>query len=85
MTPYDWFFGRYEKPSIDQFEDETRVENLQNQRFEIMSAQQFESQRGVSVDAAAVYSPLSPVYGKGLGDYLFNDGFYEWTEEEISQ
>ena len=85
MTPYDWFFGRYEKPSIDQFEDETRVENLENQRFEIMSAQQFENERGISAEADAVYSPLSPVYGKGLGEYLFNDGFYEWTEEEISQ
>ncbi|MBO5255579.1 MAG: tetratricopeptide repeat protein [Opitutales bacterium] len=31
MTPYDWFFGRYEKPSIDQFEDETKTRNLENE------------------------------------------------------
>ncbi len=84
MTPYDWFFGRYEKPSIDQFEDETQILKLQNQQFASMSAEAFiEAGGGVAVDAE--YKPLTPVYGEGLGDYLFNDGFYEWTEEELSE
>lgn len=83
MTPYDWFFGRYEKPSIDQFEFESKTRNMQNEEFAIMSAEQFiENQEAFD---AAVYEPLAPKFGGALGDYLFDDGFYEWTEEELSE
>ena len=84
MTPYDWIFGRYEKPTIDQFEDESRVLNLQNEQFDIMSVEDF-----IAAGGGIIYNPeykaLTPLYGEGLGDYLFNDGFYEWTEEELSE
>lgn len=81
MTPYDWFFGRYEKPSIDQFEDESKVRLLNNEAFDAMSAEAFiESGGGFGTD---VYKPLTPVYGEGLGDYLFDDGFFEWAEQEL--
>ncbi len=33
MTPVDWFFGRYEKPTIEAFEQETRVESLHTDVF----------------------------------------------------
>ena len=23
------------------------------------------------------------MYGDGLGDYLFDDGFYQWTQSQI--
>ena len=81
MTPYDWFFGRYEKPSIDQFQDESKVRLLNNEAFDAMSAEAFiESGGGFGAD---VYKPLTPVYGEGLGDYLFEDGFFEWAEQEL--
>ena len=84
MTPYDWFFGRYEKPSIDQFEDETKVRSLDNAEFAAMSAEAFMESVGGSF-GTDVYKPLTPVYGEGLGDYLFDDGFFEWTEQELVQ
>ncbi len=86
MTPYDWFFGRYQKPSVDQFEDDTRVIALQNEKFAEMSFGDFSAQ--VPDKSAAVsgeYKPLAPKFGGGLSEYLFDDGFYEWTEEELAQ
>ena len=32
-----------------------------------------------------VYKPLTPVYGEGLSDYLFDEGFFEWTEQELAR
>ena len=29
------------------------------------------------------YEELAPMYGDGLGDYLFDDGFYQWTQSQI--
>ncbi len=84
MTPYDWLFGRYEKPSIDQFEDETQILKLQNEQFAVMSADAFIEAGGL-VETDSNYEELAPVYGEALDDYLFNDGFYEWTEEELSE
>ena len=31
----------------------------------------------------SAYAPMTPVFGEGLGDYLFNDGYYEWSEQEL--
>ncbi len=81
MTPYDWFFGRYQKPSIDQFEDESKVRLLNNEQFEAVSADAFvESVGGFGT---GVYKPLTPLYGEGLSDYLFDEGFFEKTEQEL--
>ncbi len=80
MTPYDWFFGRYQKPGIDQFEDETQVRNLQNEKFAVMNLDDF---AGAPAGDNSAYAPMTPVFGEGLGDYLFNDGYYEWSEQEL--
>ena len=85
MTPYDWFFGRYEKPSIDQFEEESAVMNLQNEQFAAISAEQFVKISGAGISFGGDYKPLAPAYGEGLGDYLFDDGFFEWTEQELAE
>ncbi len=92
MTPYDWFWGRYEKPTIDQFNDETQVENLNNEMFDIMSVDAFLSTPGASVfetvgpdGSVKTYEGLAPVYGAPLDDYLFDDGFYQWTSDEIEK
>ena len=84
MTPYDWFFGRYEKPSIDQFEDETKTRNLENEEFEAITAEAFMENVGGSFGTDA-YKPLTPIYGEGLSDYLFDEGFFEWTEQELAR
>ena len=31
------------------------------------------------------YQGLAPVYGEKLDDYLFDDGFYQWTSDEIQK
>ena len=85
MTPYDWFFGRYEKPSIDQFEEESAVMNLQNEQFAAISAEQFVKISGAGISFGGDYKPLAPAYGEGLGDYLFDDGIFEWTEQELAE
>ena len=29
------------------------------------------------------YEGLAPIYGEPLDEYLFDDGFYQWTSDEI--
>jgi len=90
MTPYDWFWGRYEKPDIDQFDDQTQVMKIDNEAFGLMSVEDFllspGAEAGMAVGAdgkVREYEGLAPVYGEPLDDYLFEDGFYHWTPEEI--
>ena len=92
MTPYDWFWGRYEKPEIDQFEDETITRNLDNQAFEIMSVDDFLSTPSAVVGetigsdgSVKTYKGLAPIFGEPLDDFLFEDGFRQWTSDEIEK
>lgn len=92
MTPYDWFWGRYEKPEIDQFEDETITRNLDNQAFEIMSVDDFiatpAAVAGETIGAdgsVKTYEGLAPIFGEPLDDFLFEDGFRQWTSDEIEK
>lgn len=83
MTPYDWFFGRYEKPDTESFEDEIAFEKLSETQFDIADMDVFP----VSGDSAG-YKPLAPVFGGGLDKYLIDDGFYgekSETTEAISE
>ena len=41
MTIVDFFFGRYKRPSYDAYEDETKIERLNAEAFEIKSAEAF--------------------------------------------
>ena len=41
MTIVDFFFGRYKRPSYDAYEDETKIEKLNAEAFEIKSAEAF--------------------------------------------
>ena len=92
MTPYDWIWGRYEKPTIDQFNEESRVENMENEMFDIMSVDDFLKTPGASVfetigpdGSVKTYEGLAPVYGAPLDEFLFDDGFYQWTSDEIEK
>ncbi len=92
MTPYDIFWGRYEKPTIDQFDDQTVVSNLNNEEFQIMSVDDFLETPGATAveqinpdGSTKTYKGLAPVYGEPLDEYLFDDGFYQWTSEEIQK
>lgn len=80
MTPYDWFWGRYVKPSVDEFVDETKVMELNDDEFEIMSLDAFLATPGAVVEEQLTPSgqPVStqifaPLYGESLDDYLFNN------------
>ncbi len=80
MTPYDWFWGRYEKPTVDQFEDETRIEELNNDEFEIMSLDAFLSTPGAVVEERLTPDgqPVStqyfaPLFGEDLDDFLMQN------------
>lgn len=92
MTPYDWFWGRYEKPTIDQFDDETQIAKLDNEQFETMSVEDFLATPGAAVyqetDAdgkTKTYEGLAPIFGEPLDDFLFEDGFRQWTSDEIEK
>ena len=88
MTPYDWFWGRYEKPSIDSFEDETRIDELNADEFEAMSVDAFLETPGASVGevispdgSVRSYESLGPLYGPEMDQFLFEDGFYKEVED----
>ena len=92
MTPYDWFWGRYEKPTIDQFDDETQIAKLDNEQFETMSVEDFLATPGAAVDQETdadgktkTYEGLAPIFGEPLDDFLFEDGFRQWTSDEIEK
>ena len=77
MTPYDWFWGRYQKPTVDQFEDESRVEEINNENFAIMSLDDFLATPGAVVEETVTPSgqPVStqyfaPLFGESLDDFL---------------
>ena len=82
-------WGRYEKPTLDQFEDETRIEDLNSEEFEVMSVDTFLETPGAVVGEKIMpdgsvesYEGFAPIYGEGLDDYLFEDGFYQWVNSE---
>jgi len=90
MTPYDWFWGRYEKPSIDTFEDETQIVNLDSEAFDISAVDMFIATPGTEVGEEISpdgevhdYAGLAPIFGPDFGGFLNNDGFYEWTQEDV--
>ena len=90
MTPYDWIWGRYQKPTIDQYDEESDVLKMNNEEFEVMSVDAFMETPGAAVGEKIMpdgsvesYETLAPVYGEGLDGYLFDDGFYQWTSDEI--
>lgn len=90
MTPYDWIWGRYQTQSVAQLENEAQIEKLENEEFEEKSIDQFletpdeEAVETVSPDGKAETAEgFAPLYGDGLGRYLFEDGFYEWTQSQI--
>ncbi len=90
MTPYDWIWGRYTQPTIDSYNAETAVENLNNTDFTVTSVEEFLETPNTSVveDVSAdgkvkASETFAPTYGSGLDKYLLNDGFYEWSQEEI--
>ncbi len=90
MTPYDWIWGRYEPPTDSELEEDLRLEEFANDRFESMSVDDFLLQPGAAVveritpsGEAEAYETFIPTYGEGLEPYLFDDGIYEWTQNEI--
>lgn len=50
MTPVDWIWGRYERPSIDSFEDETKILALNSEEYEAISVEDFLSVPGTAVE-----------------------------------
>lgn len=90
MTPYDWIWGRYHPMGLSELKDDTHVEKLNSESFEEMSVDQFLETPGAAVvekvmpdGSVESYEGFAPMYGEGLGDYLFDDGFYQWTQSQI--
>ncbi|MBR4597249.1 MAG: tetratricopeptide repeat protein [Opitutales bacterium] len=50
MTPVDFFFGRYKRPSYDALEDESKIERLNAEAFDMRSAEMFITAPGVWVE-----------------------------------
>lgn len=77
MTPYDWFWGRYENPSISQQENSDKTENIIGENFKIMKAEDFaKTNENAEPSSDANYKKLAPIYGMELDEYLYEDGFY---------
>ncbi len=41
MTPYDWVFGRYQEPSMRQYDDQSQIDMLENEGFQIEQTEDF--------------------------------------------
>jgi len=41
MTPVDWVFGRYERPSYNAYEDQSKIDALEDQGFQIEQTEAF--------------------------------------------
>ena len=41
MTPYDWVFGRYQEPSMRQYDEQSQVDMLENEGFQIEQTEDF--------------------------------------------
>jgi len=90
MTPVDWIWGRYVKPSVDEFEEETQVERIDNQEFSVISVDDFLATPFNDVmevfnpdGSTATYEGLGPGFGVGPGvgigwgdDAFFDDEGY---------
>ncbi|QYY35576.1 tetratricopeptide repeat protein [Ruficoccus sp. ZRK36] len=55
MTPYDWVFGRYREPSDRQYDDQSEVDMLENEGFQIEQTEQFLETPGD--EAVETYDP----------------------------
>ncbi|MBR6389167.1 MAG: tetratricopeptide repeat protein [Opitutales bacterium] len=83
MTPVDFFFGRYKRPSYDALEDESKIERLNAEAFDIKSAEMFITSPGVAVEEELGNSTIKkeekaqkPVI-KALENGLESEGFAE--------
>ncbi len=88
MTPYDWIWGRYTPPSVDEYENGGKAEDLNDRDFEVTSVGKFLESSGAADRSSQGGKPVScgefaPLYGSGLDKYLMNDGFYECSQDEI--
>ncbi|MDP0497061.1 MAG: tetratricopeptide repeat protein [Verrucomicrobiota bacterium JB024] len=57
MTPYDWVFGRYKEPSDRQYDDQSEIDMLTDEAFQIEQTDQFLTTPGA--EAAEIYDPAT--------------------------
>ncbi len=55
MTPYDWVFGRYKEPSDRQYADQSEIDMLEDEGFQIEQTDQFLETPGA--EAVETYDP----------------------------
>ncbi len=58
MTPVDWIFGRYKRPSEREYLEQSEVDNLEDEAFQIESTEQFMETPGA--EAGEVFTPGEP-------------------------
>lgn len=85
MTPVDWFFGRYERPDFNVFEDQTKDIELNAEKFEIKSADAFLSTPGA--EASETFDSggslideeeaLAPIFGPEVENAINGEGFFD--------
>ncbi len=81
MTPYDWFWGRYENPPTLTPEQIQQKEELAAKNFN--AADFIKEENKLDAIDNAPEEKFAPLYGEGLGEYLYEDGFFQWTSSDI--
>ncbi len=72
MTPVDWIFGRYQRPSYTAYEDQSKIDALEDQAFQIEQSEAFletpgaEALEEVSGDDVKEYEGV----GAPIEDYM---------------
>ncbi|MBC2593100.1 tetratricopeptide repeat protein [Ruficoccus amylovorans] len=57
MTPYDWVFGRYKEPSDRQYDEQSEIDMLEDEGFQIEQTEDFLTTPGA--EAAEIYDPAT--------------------------
>ncbi len=80
MTPVDWFWGRYEKPDIDSFDEAAELEKMDSDRFETLSVIDFLTTPGTAVEEVVEPDGTEKTY-RSIAPVDFHD---EWFWEPVS-
>lgn len=74
MTPVDWVFGRYQRPSYKKFEEQSEVDNLNNEAFQIEQSEAFlETPGAEAVEEIGPGGQTEQFEGVGAMDDYFVD------------
>ena len=79
MTPVDWVFGRYKEPSLKEYLEQSEVDNLEDENFQIQSTEAFlETPGAVALEEFTPGMPPQEYEGIGvpLDPYFYDEPYF---------